>query len=99
MFSVRVSEVDASGRSQNVTEGFRRLDPAVANGTIRLELDPVAHRFKAGHRIRLLVAGGSHPRFDRNLGTGEDPGTSSAMAPSTRTIDLAATSLTMPVGD
>jgi uncharacterized protein len=96
---VRVSEVDTSGRSQNVTEGFRRLDPDAANGTIRLELDPIAHRFKAGHRIRLLIAGGSHPRFDRNLGSGGDPGTSSAMAHSTRSIDLASTSLTMPVGD
>ncbi len=32
---------------------------------------PIAHRFRAGSRIRVLIAGGSHPRFARNLGTGE----------------------------
>ena len=35
----------------------------------------MAHRFVAGARLRLLVAGGSHPQFARNLGTGENPGT------------------------
>ena len=38
---------------------------------VRIELDAVAHRFPAGSRIRVLIAGGSHPRFARNLGTGE----------------------------
>ena len=68
---VRVSEVDARGRSVNVTDGFRRL--TTDSGTVRIELDAIAHRFHAGSRIRLLVAGGSHPRFARNLGTGEPP--------------------------
>jgi predicted acyl esterase len=36
-----------------------------------LELDPVAYRFRADSRIRVLIAGGSHPRYARNLGTGE----------------------------
>ena len=35
--------------------------------------DP-AHRFRAGHRIRLQVSGGAHPRYARNLGTGEPLG-------------------------
>jgi putative CocE/NonD family hydrolase len=69
---VRVSEVDARGRSRNVTDAFRRRAGQVgAPEMVRLELDAVAHRFTAGSRIRLLVAGGSHPRFARNLGTGE----------------------------
>ena len=33
------------------------------SGTVRIELDAVAHTFPAGSRIRVLVAGGSHPRF------------------------------------
>jgi uncharacterized protein len=94
---VRVSEVDARGRSRNVTDGFVRLDPANPAGTVRLELDAVAHRFAAGHRIRLLVAGGSFPRWERNLGTDADPATSSAMAPSRRRIDLAGSRLLLPV--
>ena len=69
---VRLSEVDAKGRSRNVSDGYRRARQR-DSGTVRLELDAVAHRFRAGSRIRLLVAGGSHPRFARNLGTGEPP--------------------------
>jgi uncharacterized protein len=95
---VRLSEVDPDGRSGNVSEGFRRLDPAAAGGTIRLELDAVAHRFAAGNRIRLVVAGGSHPRWERNLGTGDDPATSSRTAPSHRTLDLATSRLVLPAG-
>lgn len=68
---VRISEVDAKGRSRNVTDAFvRRTEQS---GLIRIEFDAVAHRFAAGSRIRLLVAGGSHPRYARNLGTGEPP--------------------------
>ncbi|HEV2927841.1 MAG TPA: CocE/NonD family hydrolase C-terminal non-catalytic domain-containing protein, partial [Propionibacteriaceae bacterium] len=31
------------------------------------------HRFHAGHRIRVQVSSGAHPRYARNPGTGEDP--------------------------
>ncbi len=93
----RLSEVHPDGRSRNVSEGFVRLDPGAATGTVRLGLDAVAHRFSARNRIRLVVAGGSHPRWERNLGTDDDPATSSRMAPSHRTIDLAASRLLLPV--
>ena len=96
---VRISEVDARGKSRNVSDGFVRLDPATSERVVQLPLDAIAHRFAAGSRIRLLVAGGSHPRFERNLGTAEDPATSSTTAPSHRTIALAggASSLVLPV--
>ena len=67
------------------------------NGTIRLELDAIAHRFAAGNRIRVVIAGGSHPRWERNLGTDEDPATSKRLVPSHRTIDLAASRVVLPV--
>jgi len=57
----------------------------------------VAHQFRPGHRIRLIVAGGSHPRFERNLGTGADPATSTELAVSRRTIDLTRSHLTLPI--
>ena len=95
---VRISEVEPDGTSRNVTDGFIRLDPDAADGVIEIEFDPVAHRFAARNRIRLVVAGGSHPRWERNLGTSEDPATSSRLVPSTRTIDLATSSLVLPVG-
>ncbi|MHB1875700.1 MAG: CocE/NonD family hydrolase C-terminal non-catalytic domain-containing protein [Streptosporangiaceae bacterium] len=34
-------------------------------------MSATAHRFAPGHRIRLMLAGGAHPRFARNTGTGE----------------------------
>ena len=37
------------------------------------ELWPTAHRFAAGHRIRLQVSSGAHPRYARNPGTDERP--------------------------
>ncbi len=98
---VRISEIDSKGRSRNVSDGFVRLDPAAPPGVVRLPLDAIAHRFAAGSRIRLLVAGGSHPRYERNLGTGGDPATSSATAPSHRMITLAggASMLLLPVAE
>jgi putative CocE/NonD family hydrolase len=82
---VRVSEVDARGRSRNVSDGYRRLD-AAKPGTLRIELDAIAHRFPAGARVRVLIAGGSHPRYARNLGTGEPPLTGQRMVPSLHTV-------------
>jgi hypothetical protein len=43
------------------------------DGTLRIAIDlwPTAHRFLAGHRLRLQVSSGAHPRFSRNTGSGE----------------------------
>jgi uncharacterized protein len=35
------------------------------------ELWPTAYRFEPGHRIRLQVASGAHPRLARNTGSSE----------------------------
>lgn len=94
---VRISEVDAKGRSRNVSDGFLRLDPERSGPVVRLQLDAVAHRFAAGNRLRLLVAGGSFPRWERNLGTGEDPATSTRMVPCRHVIDLAGSRVVLPV--
>jgi putative CocE/NonD family hydrolase len=77
-FFARLCDVDGKGRSANITDGLVRLtsdDP----GQIRVELWPTAHRFRAGHRIRLQVSSGAHPRYARNLGTGEPLATGTAM--------------------
>lgn len=92
---VRVSEVDARGRSRNVSDGYRRL--AEPLDTLRLELDAVAHRFRAGSRIRVLVAGGWHPRYARNLGTGEPVVSGSRMTPTTHSVHFGASRLLLPV--
>jgi hypothetical protein len=76
---VRVCDVDAEGASWNVCDGLIRLSrdepPRDENGiaSVRFELWPTAHRFAAGHRVRVQVSSGAHPRYARNPGTGEDP--------------------------
>lgn len=85
---VRVSLVAADGISTNVSETLRRLtlenpsEPA----EVVLELDPIAYRFPAGSRLRVVVAGGSHPRFARNPGTGEALATASNLVPATHFV-------------
>ncbi|MFY9764913.1 MAG: CocE/NonD family hydrolase, partial [Mycobacterium sp.] len=96
---VRISEVDPKGRSRNVSDGYRRLDGTPHGGnTVSLELDAIAHRFRAGSRIRVLIAGGSHPRYARNLGTGEATVTGSRLTPSTHEVHLGASRVLLPVG-
>ncbi|MCY0989422.1 CocE/NonD family hydrolase [Nannocystis sp. ILAH1] len=74
---VRLCDVQPSGRSLNVCDGLLRLTPGRvekdADGVLRVpvELWPTAYRFPRGHRLRVQVASGAHPRFVRNLGTGE----------------------------
>ncbi len=93
---VRISEVDAKGRSRNVSDGYRRL--AQATDHVSLELDAISHRFRAGTRIRVLIAGGSFPRFDRNLGHGEATSTGSQLAPSTHEVHFGTSRIVFPVG-
>lgn len=66
----RVCDVDAEGVSRNVCDALVRVGEP---GAVTFELWPAAHRFAAGHRIRLQVSSGAHPRYARNPGTGEDP--------------------------
>jgi putative CocE/NonD family hydrolase len=76
---VRVCDVQPDGASLNVCDGLIRLTPdqppcdADGIAAVRFELWPTAHRFHAGHRLRVQVSSGAHPRYARNPGTGEDP--------------------------
>lgn len=78
---VRITDIDADGRSMTVCDGIRRIgsigtaatDPAVdAEGfqVVDVSLWPSFHRFAAGHRIGIQVSSGAHPRYARNPGTG-----------------------------
>jgi hypothetical protein len=59
-----------------------RFDPD-EDGAWRVEFElwPIGHRFSAGHRIRLQVSSGAHPRYARNPGTGADPVTATTLRP------------------
>jgi predicted acyl esterase len=84
----RLCDVAPNGRSTNLCDGLLRLGPrsSTVDGVrlSRVELWPMAHRFRRGHRIRLHVSSRAHPRFARNLGTGDPLG--AAMYPADQEI-------------
>jgi len=97
---VRVSEVDVNGRSRNVSEGYRRLDaPGTSADTVIVELDGIAMCFRAGSRIRLLIAGSCFPRYARNLGTGEPALTGERSEAATHAVHYGRSRLLLPVGN
>jgi uncharacterized protein len=83
----RVCDVDAVGASWNVCDALAQVAPgrfeSSADATWRVTFDlwPIGHRFAAGHRIRLQLSSGAHPRYVRNPGTGEDPTTATTTRP------------------
>lgn len=83
---VVLSQVDAeTGVSRQLSEKYLRLAPnsnrhtREADQPLCLALDDIAHVFRTGTRIRLSVAGGCHPRYIRNLGSGEDQATGTTL--------------------
>jgi putative CocE/NonD family hydrolase len=91
-FFGRLCDVAPDGRSTNVCDGLFRIEPgsgeAQPDGTLRLEVDmwATAHRFRRGHRLRLQVSSGAHPRWSRNLGTGEAVATGVRMKAADQTV-------------
>ena len=81
---VRLSDVNPQGVSINICDGFVRTTPETprdAQGvmTVEVRLHATAHCFRHGHRLRVLVASGAHPRYARNSGTGEPVGESTTL--------------------
>jgi uncharacterized protein len=91
-FFGRLCDVDPAGRSSNVCDGLFRVAPGRGepqpDGSLRIEVDmwATAQRFRRGHRLRLLVASGAHPRWSRNLGSGEPLATGTTVAVADQTI-------------
>jgi uncharacterized protein len=46
---------------------------------VTVDLTGVAHRFRAGHRLRVQISSGAHPRFVRNTGSGEPLATAATL--------------------
>ena len=84
-FFVRLCDVEPSGVSRNICDGLVRLVPTSWRrgedgvATVELPLWPAAHVFRRGHRLRVQVSSGAHPRFARNLGGGEPLATAVTM--------------------
>jgi putative CocE/NonD family hydrolase len=81
-FVVKLCEVHTDGVSLNLADGICRtrwrsdgdtVDPPLAPGetyAITVELGPVGHEFRPGHRVRLQVTSSCFPWYDRNMNTG-----------------------------
>ena len=85
-FYVRLCDVSRyRKKSINICDGIVRFAPSALQGDTKgirrivIEMSPTAHCFKVGHRIRLQVSSGAHPRHVRNLGTGEPIATGTVM--------------------
>ena len=71
-----MADVDPDGRSVGLVDGIiraryrhGRAATPLAPGrreSYRLPLGSLAHVVRAGHRLRLQIAGSNFPRFDRN---------------------------------
>jgi hypothetical protein len=91
-FFAKLCDVDPSGKSINLCDGIVRLRPgsvaAEADGSkkVVIRLWATANRFKRGHRIRVHVSSGAHPRYARNLGTGEPLATGTKMLAAEQTV-------------
>ncbi len=95
---VRLCDVDEKGRSRNVCDGILRLTAADPDdGVVRISLLGAAHSFAPGHRLRLQVSGGAHPRFARNPGTGQVEAPARDLVPTEYRVGLAASALLLPV--
>jgi predicted acyl esterase len=79
-FFARLCDVDPGGKSVNITDGILRLTGATeAAQPITIDLWPTAHQFRPGHRIRLQISSGAHPRYARNPGSDEPLATASTL--------------------
>lgn len=103
-FFVRLSDVNPDGVSTNICDGLLRVTPETprnADGTWSLAflLHATAHSFLAGHRLRLLIASGAHPRYARNPGTGEPISTAQTLLANHIEIVRDGTGITLPSFD
>jgi putative CocE/NonD family hydrolase len=91
-FVGRLCEVHPDGRSINVCEGLFRIRPDSGepqeDSSLRIEVNmwATAKLFRRGHSIRLQVASSAHPRWYRNLGTGEPVSSASRMVTAEQTV-------------
>jgi uncharacterized protein len=80
----RLCDVDPDGRSMNVCDGLVRHQPGdepASETTVTVPMSSTAYQFSAGHRIRLQVSGGAHPRYARNTGTADPQATATLLVP------------------
>lgn len=91
-FVGRLCDVYPDGQSINICDGLLRIEPGKGerqpDGSLRVivEMWSTAYAFKKYHRIRLHVCSAAHPRWSRNLGTGEPIATGTRMQAADQTV-------------
>ena len=87
-FTAKLVDVWPNGFAQNLTEGILRaryrnsqahpelMKPGEVY-KIRIDMWNTSNIFLAGHKLRVEISSSNFPRFDRNLNTGENAGSSS----------------------
>lgn len=91
-FFARLCDVHPDGQSLNVCDGLFRIAPgkgqSCEDGTLQIQINmwATAYHFQPGHRLRLIIAGGAHPRWNRNPGTGEPLADAITLKPADQTV-------------
>jgi len=95
-FVGRLCDVSPEGVSLNRCEGLARVR-GPGRRDVSVSLGNTCCLFRKGHRIRLHVCSGAHPRWMRNLQTGERPlATATKLVAATHVV-LAGSKLQLPV--
>ena len=97
-WTAKLVDVHPDGYVQNIQDGIVRARYREGAGKPGKLLEPgrvyeytidmwaTSNTFLPGHRIRLEISSSNFPRFDRNLNTGEEPGTATRMEKAGQTI-------------
>ena len=90
-FFVRLCDVDKKGTSKNICDGIIHLSSEqrlLDDQGLKVEFDiwPTAFQFSIGHKMRVQVSSGAHPRFIRNLGTNEPLSKTITMVKANQTV-------------
>ena len=89
-WTAKLVDVHPDGYAQNIQDGIIRAryrdsptqPTQIEPGSVyeyTIDLWSTSNTFLPGHRIRVEISSSNFPRFDRNLNTGEDPGTGTRM--------------------
>ena len=96
-WTAKLVDVHPNGYAQNIQDGIIRAryreapgpPSLIAPATVyeyTIDLWSSSNTFLPGHRIRVEISSSNFPRFDRNLNTGEDPGTGTRMETAEQTV-------------
>ncbi|MGW0817266.1 CocE/NonD family hydrolase [Streptomyces viridiviolaceus] len=97
-WAARLVALPPEGTAERLAAGIvRRAEPAGRAASITVGLGRLAHRLRAGTRLRLEIAGHHFPAHARNPHTGDDPMTVERLLASRREVDPDSVVLNLPV--